>query len=185
MPGLIGRDPKEAFDTFRDHIAGILNKTITDSRLSLVHRHNSAEIAFRHENVAFAAPLFARDLFLSIGQKLRVDLQSGGTWRLKTLQYTYRIQGADEKNCLRWEYVSRDVRDKLFCRHHFQAPIRYQLAGKNLSLEEVHLPTGWVTIEEIIRFLIVELGVAAKAAGWDGILRQSEQQFRNWTERSI
>jgi hypothetical protein len=187
VPGLIGRNPKEAFDKFRDHVAGVLNRTVTDTRLALIHLRDSpsAEITFRSGTEAIAAPLFGNDLFLWAGQELRVDPLQDGSWKLRTVRYTYRIQGPDESNCLRWEYVSREIRDDLFCRHHLQAPFSYQLGGKLLSFQNAHIPTGWVTIEEIIRCLIVDLGVRAKANNWDQILRESEEKFREWTARSI
>lgn len=56
--------------------------------------------------------------------------------------------------------------------------------GKFLSLEKLHIATGWVTIEEVIRFLIHELKVRAKNSDWDARLRASEEKFRKWTYRS-
>jgi len=48
-----------------------------------------------------------------------------------------------------------------------------------VSLNDLHLPTGWVTIEEVIRFCIVDLGVPTNPAhDWDAVLEASYQTFR-------
>jgi hypothetical protein len=49
----------------------------------------------------------------------------------------------------------------------------------------VHIPTGWVTVEEIIRFLISDLGVKPKEQDWEKELRDSEELFKQWTSRDI
>ncbi len=47
------------------------------------------------------------------------------------------------------------------------------------------MPTGWITIEELLRFLIHGLGVKSRTSSWDKKLRESEERFREWTGRSI
>lgn len=191
MAGLIGRTPREVFLNFHDHIQGLLNRTITDARLSLLHseKHQTrASVDFRRNNEPIAAPLFKPGIFLYIGQFLIVQQQPDKTWKLKTTQYKYRIQATDDpkdNQCLRWEYVSPKIRDKQLCRNHFQVPLNFQLGKQTVSLEDSHLPTGWVTIEEIIRFLIMDLDVAPKQDDWDTQLQNSEKKFKEWTGRSL
>ena len=191
MAGLIGRTPRDVFVTFHAHITGLLNRTITDAPLSLIHnekRQTRASIDFRRNNEAIAAPLFKPGIFLCIGQLLEVEQQKDKTWKLRTIQYRYRIQATDDpgdNHCLRWEYVSRKIRNKQHCRNHFQAPLSFQLSQHELSLEDGHLPTGWVTIEEIIRFLIVDVRVPPKNGDWDAELQSSEEKFKEWTGREL
>jgi len=42
-----------------------------------------------------------------------------------------------------------------------------------------------VTIENVIRFLIADLGVPPLIETWDEELRKSEEQFRTWTSREV
>jgi hypothetical protein len=189
LPGLVGRDPKDAFDKFRDHLGWLLNKTITDARLSLIHVKNEdkAQVSFRQNSIPIAASVFANDLFLYIGQTLRVTQQADKTWKLRTVEYRYRIQGSpglEDEDCLRWEYVAREIRDTGHCRHHLHLQGEYTLGPRRtIPLARVHLPTGWVTIEEVIRFLITELDVRPKEREWENLLRQSEESFKQWTGR--
>jgi len=54
-----------------------------------------------------------------------------------------------------------------------------------MDLDKLHLSTGWVTIEEVIRFLIAEMGVKPKTADWDAELIKSEELFKQWTARDV
>lgn len=192
MPGLIGRDPTEAFDEFRAHLSRLLNRTITDAPLSLreLRGEGRALISFRKNDLAVAAPIrHTDDFFLYIGQNLRVAQQADKTWRLRTTRYMYRIQATQDPqddDCLRWEYVSREERNDGYCRHHLHMQGEYELGPKRrIHLADAHIPTGWVTIEEIIRFLITDLGVPSKSDDWEKLLLESEAKFREWTGRDI
>ncbi len=50
-----------------------------------------------------------------------------------------------------------------------------------MSLNKLHISTGWVTVGEIIRFLIHELKVKPRSANWDELLHESEDTFRMLT----
>lgn len=63
-------------------------------------------------------------------------------------------------------------------RHHVQLPAYLAAGTGQIDLDKVHLPTGWVTLEEVIRFLIAELGIEAPCgAAWPEVLSESERAF--------
>jgi hypothetical protein len=92
----------------------------------------------------------------------------------------------------RWEYVRFPEPDEKgnipqWCRHHIQGDIKLTFtddrgAEHQLPLNDWHTPTGWIPLEEVIRFCIVDLGVRAKS-GWEQVLEESYQKFD--TEFSI
>jgi hypothetical protein len=43
-----------------------------------------------------------------------------------------------------------------------------------VALAEMHLPTGFVTFEEIVRLLIAEFGIESRRADWEAILRENQ-----------
>jgi len=188
---LTGDRPDEVFRNFRDHISGLLNHTITDAPLSLFHRKDTpfAQFAFRDEaDVAMAAPLFSGGLFLAVSQQLRVDEQPNKTWKLRTLTYSYHLledSSPDSRWIIRWEYVSHIQRRNEHPRHHVHIDTVVETPAGKMDLDKLHLSTGWVTIEEVIRFLIAEMGVKPKVENWDEQLLQSEQLFKEWTGRTI
>ena len=59
-----------------------------------------------------------------------------------------------------------------------QLPATLDAGNGTLDLNKAHLPTGWVTIEEVIRFLIVDLDVQPPCGDdWPAKLRVSEDAF--------
>lgn len=118
-------------------------------------------------------------LYFYLSQQLEAVLESDGWYRLSTRKYWYRIQpvsSPNEQAHFRWEYESPGKHDG-HPRHHIQLRSDVQLDGHVLDLNKLHVPTGWVTIEEIIRFLIVDLGVKPAGDDWPERLRKSERSF--------
>jgi hypothetical protein len=64
-------------------------------------------------------------------------------------------------------------------------PCTLRCGADDIELKQVQIPTGWVTVEEVIRFLVHELGVRCKARTWNKILLDSEEKFREWTTRTV
>ena len=124
-----------------------------------------------------------------MGQTLRVAKIADKQWKLRTVGYRYRIQGSagiEDEDCLRWEYVAREMRDSAHCRHHLHLQGEYELGQRRtIPLAKVHIPTGWVTVEEIIRFLITELEVKPRDDKWERLLLESEEKFKEWTAREV
>jgi hypothetical protein len=47
-----------------------------------------------------------------------------------------------------------------------------------VRLNDLHLPTGFTTIEDVLRFCIVDLAVAPLSPEWDQVLNESYQTFK-------
>lgn len=79
-----------------------------------------------------------------------------------------------------WQYSRKRDGDKTYCRHHLHVhESKSKLPKASLDLNKAHLPTGWITIEEFLRFLIHELGAKTKCADWSNVLEKSEHTFYN------
>ena len=192
MAGLTGSNPAEVFKAFTKHLNGLLHATVCDASLtSIIHAHPTrAQMCFRQGGSPTAAKLHSGGWYMFLGQTLGTVKKPGKTPQLRTLAYSYRIQrgpGQDDPYLFRYEYVSRELDKFLHPRHHCHISSQLRIPGKKklLDLDKVHFPTGWVTIEELIRFLIHSLKVRSRRAGWDVMLKNSEEEFRKWTERSI
>jgi hypothetical protein len=78
---------------------------------------------------------------------------------------------------LRWEYDRSTPNDR-HPRHHAQMRADVTIGTGALDLDRAHLPTGWVTLEEVIRFLIVELEIDPPCGDkWPEELAESERRF--------
>jgi hypothetical protein len=45
-------------------------------------------------------------------------------------------------------------------------------------MNNLHLPTGFVALEEVLRFCIVDLGVNPLSDEWNGVLEESYRLFK-------
>ena len=191
MP-LIAKTPREAFHTFQDHLNRTLNKVLTPSRLRFIvrsARQEKTSLAFfdaRSRPVAVRLP--SSFWYLSLRQDLQAVPGKEG-YELRTLQYAYRIQrtpSIQDEAEVRFEYVSHELDPSArWCRHHVQFHRDYQNVRDSFSPNKLHIPTGSVTVEDVIRFLITDLGVPPLIETWDGELKKSEEQFRVWTSRDV
>ncbi len=182
-----GSNPEKVIQTFRGHIAQLLNSTITDAPLSIVGARRSVNelkatlsLGGKTTDIARAVPLRQKPLHLLLVQNVSVIREpKAREWRLKTLQYSYRIQAGpslDSEWYFRFEYKAREIEDSLHPRHHIHLPVSLECGTTRVNLSRVHIPTGWVPLEEVIRFLIEELGVKAKTRDWDSVLRRNEEK---------
>ncbi len=181
MP-IVGRTPRECFNQFADHLRELVAKTVT-SRHPLVELPGKTKtmLSFR-EGDPIAVPIQTayERLFFYLGQALEVIPDENRGYRLTTSQYWYRVQhkpALTTRATLRWEYTSSTPTNRE-ARHHVQMAAALSLGDRSLDLDRAHVPTGWVTIEEVIRFLIVDLGVAPPCGDtWPDELGKSERRF--------
>lgn len=190
MPeGLSGKKPNEIFNTFRDHLNGLLAGTVTGTPLLQTISGISSALEFRHNGEAVGVPV-GKGYHLYLSQALQAVKIRRHEYRLKTLAYAYRIGEGPRRTdrwVVRWEYNSKETQEEaLHPRHHCHLPFKLTcFEDQSLDLDKMHISTGWVTIEEVIRFLIHELDIEPKQPDWDRRLRDSEEKFREWTARNI
>jgi len=187
---ILGRDLWDACRTFCDHLNPVLARTVTQTRLVPIGRpglSRQLQVAFRGGGGRLpAARLRTRfgPMALYIGQ-LCETVPVGGQHQLVTVEYRYTLtpgeleEAAGREPLLRWEYVREPGGDARWCRHHLQGPIRLDVGRQSVMLNDWHLPTGYVTVEEVLRFCIVDLGVEPLAPDWHEILERSYRRFKH------
>jgi hypothetical protein len=103
----------------------------------------------------------------------------GNQRRLITTKYQYMLTAEGDNEALfRWEYVREPHPSETWCRHHLQGRPRIVVGTETVRLNEWHLPTGYVPLEEIVRFCLVDLDVPPLSDDWHAILLTSYKQFR-------
>lgn len=184
-----GRNLREASHAYREDLNRLLTHTITRTPLIVVNDRNAdvARISFRRGGFSSATMLTSR--YGPVGLYLRQTLDAAegqrDRIRLRVIDYQYTITplGADDP-LFRWEFVRFPSQGSFWCRNHLQGPIAIAIGGQAVNLNDWHLPTGWVPIEEVIRFCILDLGVqpldpsvdADGNPGWHTRLTESYQQ---------
>lgn len=97
-----------------------------------------------------------------------------GPWRASTRAYTYAVM---EDNDTQREIVAYHWHpgEQGFGEPHLHIPDH-----PNTYMEHAHIPSGRVSLEAFVWFLIREFKVKAHLSGYRGILEQSETQFRRF-----
>jgi hypothetical protein len=179
-----GKSLDEVARLFCDQVNRLLNATVTQARSTLLEgpREGLVMLSLREAVGEPGAPLRTKygTLRLIVGQHLSSEKTSRRRHKLKTVKYAYRIAEEGARDALlRWEYASEaEHGDRPFCRHHGHALAELGLSKGVLSLDEVHIPTGYVSLEDVLRFCIVDLGVAPLRDDWHERLRESARDFR-------
>lgn len=201
MP-ITGPDLKTASATFRDHLNEVLRRTVTQAQLTrLMTPGPRANLSFRQGTPPqFEAQLSTRFglMWLFLGQTCVSSARADGLHVLRTVSYRYTVRPEGmNKPLFRWEY-QKDPGNP-YCRHHFQGPITVPIKhDREISLNELHVPTGFLTVEEILRFCVVDLGVPPLSPTtraptpsepgdhdlhpqktWDEILTESYERFKS------
>lgn len=178
MP-IIGRTPEACGKEFRNHLAKLIAQTLTRTDpVRLLVAGTAVQVSFPEGAIPLKTK-FGR-IYFYLAQALEA-VEEDGRYRLRTMEYWYRLQTSDsstEKALIRWEYTRQDEAHDTHPRHHAHASASLALPTAEVSLNDVHLPTGWVTIEEMIRFAITELGVKPPCGvKWPQVLKASEEKF--------
>jgi len=178
-----------AVGEFTDELNTLLNATITQQRLIFTvlpgEGVSTGVISFRRHGSPIPAPLPTRfgmmGLYLGQFCRVRSSEQSSGPI-LFTLKYKYSLHKDPEPESdaiIRWEYDRRPTDPNArWCRRHIQGPLELLLGGQSVSMNSLHFPSGYVALEDIIRFCIHDLGVKPLNSDWDSILIDSYKAFR-------
>jgi hypothetical protein len=101
-----------------------------------------------------------------------------GEWRIQTLRYSYAVTGTD------------DLREEAeLVSWHWHPPVRQEphihFGG---DLHKLHVPSGRVSFEAVVSFLLMDLGVLPEGDRTTeeclALLRESEERFvsyRTWS----
>ena len=124
---------------------------------------------------------------LYLGQTCDAQFGDGRhAYYLRVVAYAYAIQPQSmDDRLMRWEFVRFPGDSARWCRHHLQGPITFDIldhrnALQTINLNDWHLPTGWVSIEEVLRFCLHDLGARALVDSdvWHQPLVESQSLFQ-------
>lgn len=187
---ITGKSQAAAVQTFCDTLNRLFNTTITHQRLTTVNVGSHFVVSFRRPGAGrFGTPTAVpvegtRGTYgLAVAQHCdAVTKDSEHVVRSLSYRYALHLPTPDpdgDEPILRWEYEKfRQGNTGLWCRHHLQGTVPIDLGQDPRSLNDYHLPTGYVTIEEVIRFLIVDLGIPPLRDDWDAVLDTSYRAFK-------
>lgn len=102
-------------------------------------------------------------------------------WRVTTRAYEYRILDSQAAELLVYHWQpGRVARGPNHPHLHVSATLSARVsatAQQAFPLDKRHLPTGRVSLEAVIRFLIAEFGIAYRHRNWVARLNRAEEVF--------
>lgn len=111
-------------------------------------------------------------LYLTVDQQYRLVEAEGlsGPWKASTRAYRYQLQDQDDRELAAWHWHpvgrSKERRPHL---HVGDGP-----------LTGLHLPSGRVGVEAVLRLLLSELDARPQRSNWEQVLDQVDEAFRTW-----
>jgi hypothetical protein len=108
-----------------------------------------------------------------------------GPWRATITQYHYEYRGGSAQSA-EGEFEQNDRALISFDWHpdtRVKSPHIHIGSGalaEGSALMKAHIPSGRVSVEEVLRFGIDELGVVTLREGWDEALAASQQRFEDY-----
>jgi hypothetical protein len=181
---IIETSPRAAFERFDAHMGDMIRSVLPIPRgtsVGVKTVRDSATLGFWCGGVAAAVPVETARLgtfYLSLSQDL-IAVREGTRFRLRTQRYAYKLLPSRDPRAdaiLRWEFKA-DTDAAAECRNHMHINAALPVGHGALTLNRAHLPTAWVLVEHVLRFLFHDLEVPAVTEEWPKILRDSETAF--------
>jgi len=181
------RTPSACFERFRSHVAELTASFFPSAHVGILSLDRGVgnprcTLCFVQGDPS-AIPIetkFGR-LFFYVGQLLEAKREETRQYSLRTVRYWYRIQESEDRRAhalIRWEMTEKSPKEKNPPRCHLQIQACVRAAGGEADLNKLHVPTGWVSVEEVFRFLVSELQVKpACGDDWPSKLWESEAKF--------
>jgi hypothetical protein len=173
---LAGRTPQEAVEDFLEPLREVVG-CITDEGFVTRRPGSDGE----QQTAAFQSGFTI--LERPSGDALRLELLlryvivqaegERGLWKVSTREYIYEI--ADERDELVAAYHWHPQSGRITWPH-----VHVYGARDSLTLHKLHLPTGCIPVESIVRFLVEDLGVQPLRPNWDEIIIRREVASRQW-----
>jgi hypothetical protein len=177
---LAGRNPEEAVRHFLEPLKAVVGCVTVEgfvTRRSDRHGDERRTAAFQ-EGFAILDRGNGQSFKLELYHRYTVTAAEGerGPWKVSTAEYIYEV--ADESDVPIVEFHWHPESGRIAWPHAHAYGTR-----DSLTLHKLHLPTGRVSIESVVRFLIEDLDVLPIRDDWDEILKAREvafKQYRSW-----
>lgn len=176
------RRPQEATDAFLEPVQRIVS-CVSDAVMYGSGRRPASE----PHTLTIGGQNYARlrgpdNLLLMVTHRYRLvqGAEARTGWRVNTAEYIYTLLDLDERPLLAWHWHPQTGRGP----HRITYPHLHVYGQTTLpTLPDRHPPTGRVSLEAVIRFVIDELGVEPRRPDWRAILDETEAVFkrdRSW-----
>lgn len=171
---LAGRTPQAALDAFVRPLQRALSCVTHGVLLHSGHQPDKVHsLTLSSDRAGLTTLDSPGTLFLSLAQQYRLVHAQGdlGPWKVRTEAYRYRVDDSARRELISWHW--HPIGESRHTRPHLHVS-EGRLAG-------LHLPTGRVSIEAVLRLLLTEFHVRPtrlRHQDWPQVLELTEEAFR-------
>lgn len=128
-------------------------------------------------------------ILLFVAQRVRIvatDDPDRGPFKVTTTEYAYRLLAIDEPEIVAFHWTPETTNPREVAYPHLHVGPAITRADSAIAAKrahKLHIPTGRVSIEAVIRFAIDELGAEPATTRWRSVLDDSHSAFAQWRTR--
>lgn len=159
---------------------------VTPERLSFAQYHQSDRLhSVWLADDAAPVPLrgaFRLGLAVALGYHVVRDAGVAGGWTLSTARYIYEIVDAQGDSLFEFHWHP-DGSSRVGTPHlHIRPTLKVGEGSLDLyrAVTKSHIPTGHLSLEQVIRFLLPEVEVEPLRKNWEAVLQATEARHREW-----
>jgi len=191
-----GRNPNAAFQQFIDPLRSALN-CVTQERLTASRQHTYEVGTIYSVLLNDLNPVRLRTaagilpVYMSVGQQVRIikteePADPRGPYKIQIVEYFYDLRSDDHTELLTFHWTPEAEGDGVVTFPHLHAGsaiIAQDAPIRPRDFHKIHIPTGRVSVEAIIRLAITEFGAIPLKRNWVDELNRTEAAFLNWRTR--
>ena len=171
-----GRGRNAAAGGLCDQLNRLLNRTVTRARVVATRSGQQVNLELREGGQPGAVVRTRHGrLILCLQQRITASDSARSRVVVDTGRYRYSLAvDRDFDALLRWDgHHGPRPTEHPYCTHHLQGTLAVELPRAAARLNDFHVPTGHVLIQDILRFLVADLGVRPLHQDWDRVLNES------------
>lgn len=172
---MVGSSPQEAVHNFIDPLQRVLS-CLTDATLDWRGGYRLGAIHPVALNQGEAARLPRSRLALRVSQSYSVVIAEPpqGPYKVSTRAFLYALEDQAGHEILAYHWHPKQTQ------HFPHLHLGHGAKIGRRELQKAHLPTGRVSLEEFVRFMITDFHVAPARLDWDSVLAQAQAAFEKW-----
>lgn len=174
------KKPKAAVDALVARLPRVASCITDQPVLASGHRPSPQPYAVTFAALGRAVSLRAvnrnRRLSFFMAYEYRVVEVSGGrrSYQVQPAGYRYRLLDTEERELLAYHWHPVGPSSVTYPHLHLSGRLHpLELGGEDgpIAFGEIHLPTGFVTLADVVRLLIAELAVVPRRSDWPAVLQ--------------
>lgn len=171
---MAGSTPKKAVAAFLRPLQLVISCFSTTAHLAHIGEYglNGGPYAF----VVQPFKLPGSDLYFAASMNYTIVEAEGerGPYKVKTTAYQYVFTDEDENELLAYQWHP----DSTVRFPHIHIGSSSKIAQKTAN--KIHLPTGRIALEQVLRLAVEEFGVKPLKDKWGAVLKETQGRFERW-----